>query len=1340
MKENKTEIDPDEIRAIRKKLGLSQVEAGELLGGGPRAFTKYEAGTVKPAASVVNLLRLLEAKPAMISILQGSKSHPMPPTVEPYPFEVTGEHIAVLTGKKFSSLLRRLLRAEAEVNGLPTDGIHVAESITTPDGGEDGHIRWDDGPDHTKFLPSRFSQFQLKASEITLANAGNDVLTNTGSVKDMVRSAIEAGGCYIMLCAHHYVQKAIKGRETRILGALRGAGITIDDSQVQFRDADQIAAWVNSHPAVATWVKEQTQPGTTGPFRSWSHWAGRAEHDSSPWVDDERLSKLLAWLHERVIKPKSVVRIVGLSDIGKSRLTLEALGPTDEEDCSVSDIVLYADESEAGSVAINNTVQNLADMGTRAVVVVDCCIPDTHRILTGIVSRACSRLSLVTIDSEILPGILDETTFEVEEAPLSVIEAIIGQLSPGLPSEDQRRLVRFSKGFPGIAICIEKAWAEDKPVAHARDDDLVDAFVLGRSPREPELLRKSAALLATFGLVEIENPTKLSEIAQAGRNLTVTDLLAAVERLTERGIVQRRGRLAILKPRPVAMRLAESQWREWRRDKWDEVLAGDTSSNLKILAARQLALLNTTDISKKVVDHVCRRGGPFDGSEGVSKAGHAEVLSFFAEINSRVVADQIDRSLAEIGNLSEVKGNVLGHLVWALEKIAFCSDTFEDGARLLLRLAVAEKEQHIHNNATNQFKALFPMLAGNTAANGNSRLSILNEATNTDNSVQRSIVVEALIAGAKTDHFSRFVGAETHGSRPALEDWRPTTNEAATNYIRSCVMLLAQCAKWDDDSGITARAGLGRHLRSLIEYGLIDTVERVIDQVGNTVDPWIEALESLDHFLKHGATDDDHEMISRVKTLIDKLWPKDIEARVRFLVTEMPWDFPCGEELDFDTLDQRQDEAVHALAVEIVKKPAALKRILPQVSRGQQRKAHVFGKSIATSAESPLEWLEPITSAVVEVPEGKRNFSLLSGYVTSIVENYPDVVDDFKRKVTQSPELVPALPLICRRIGITQSDIGLVIGVLQKGLLAPRHLGCWESVGVLAEVPASVVAPLFDTMLDHSMEAFAVAVSLMGKYAHGAPDRFDDLRPQILKSAENIAWWEQPPRETMVTYHFETIMKRMLGHGRQDCDACTTALVLARALVKVAKQHHGRLLEPMIPILLSDFPEITWPLIGQAIVSDREQAWHFEPVLKGLGSSTHEKDPLILSLPQDTLFAWCHAHPEFAPAFTAAIVPVLTTYQVDAPKRLLHPVMARLLDEFGDRQDVLQAISRNIHTFIWCGSMGAYYALYQAPLSTLDDHQRWQVKSWAKTMLRQLDTEVENACTEDEEREAQHEV
>ena len=71
------ELTPGDIRRIREGLGLSQVEAGELLGGGPRAFTKYESGTIKPAASVANLLRLLEADPSTLSTLAGRKMTPI---------------------------------------------------------------------------------------------------------------------------------------------------------------------------------------------------------------------------------------------------------------------------------------------------------------------------------------------------------------------------------------------------------------------------------------------------------------------------------------------------------------------------------------------------------------------------------------------------------------------------------------------------------------------------------------------------------------------------------------------------------------------------------------------------------------------------------------------------------------------------------------------------------------------------------------------------------------------------------------------------------------------------------------------------------------------------------------------------------------------------------------------------------------------------------------------------------------------------------------------------------------------------------------------------------------
>ena len=60
---------PDDVRRIRQRLKLSQRRAGEVLGGGPRAFQKYESGEVAVSRPMANLLRLLEHDPARLKEL-----------------------------------------------------------------------------------------------------------------------------------------------------------------------------------------------------------------------------------------------------------------------------------------------------------------------------------------------------------------------------------------------------------------------------------------------------------------------------------------------------------------------------------------------------------------------------------------------------------------------------------------------------------------------------------------------------------------------------------------------------------------------------------------------------------------------------------------------------------------------------------------------------------------------------------------------------------------------------------------------------------------------------------------------------------------------------------------------------------------------------------------------------------------------------------------------------------------------------------------------------------------------------------------------------------------------
>ena len=71
----------DDIRRIRKKLGLSQAAAGGVIGGGPRAFQKYEAGDLLPSRAISSALALLDHDPAALRVLEARRP---PEAAQPY--------------------------------------------------------------------------------------------------------------------------------------------------------------------------------------------------------------------------------------------------------------------------------------------------------------------------------------------------------------------------------------------------------------------------------------------------------------------------------------------------------------------------------------------------------------------------------------------------------------------------------------------------------------------------------------------------------------------------------------------------------------------------------------------------------------------------------------------------------------------------------------------------------------------------------------------------------------------------------------------------------------------------------------------------------------------------------------------------------------------------------------------------------------------------------------------------------------------------------------------------------------------------------------------------------
>lgn len=80
-------LEPAEIRRIRKKLHLTQEQAGSLIGGGPRAFQKYEGGDLLPSRAINSALTLLDRDPSGLDALKtrGNPRHAAQPTTVAVP-------------------------------------------------------------------------------------------------------------------------------------------------------------------------------------------------------------------------------------------------------------------------------------------------------------------------------------------------------------------------------------------------------------------------------------------------------------------------------------------------------------------------------------------------------------------------------------------------------------------------------------------------------------------------------------------------------------------------------------------------------------------------------------------------------------------------------------------------------------------------------------------------------------------------------------------------------------------------------------------------------------------------------------------------------------------------------------------------------------------------------------------------------------------------------------------------------------------------------------------------------------------------------------------------------
>ena len=252
-------------------------------------------------------------------------------------FEITGDHIAELSDEDLRGLIGILCEAEMRRRGLPVSAITWGGDQNAKDGGLDVRVSLPATTLIEGFVSRPSTGFQVKKSDMP-RSAVIEEMRPKGVIRPSIAALAEESGAYVMVSADgSTTDTALKDRRAAMAEAMQGVPHA-DKLALDFLDRGRVATWVRDHPGIIPWVRKKIGKAIPGwcSYGAWSHApdannpdyladdAARIRTGTQGEGDGFSAIDGINRIRDVLRTPGQVVRLVGLSGVGKTRL-LEAL-------------------------------------------------------------------------------------------------------------------------------------------------------------------------------------------------------------------------------------------------------------------------------------------------------------------------------------------------------------------------------------------------------------------------------------------------------------------------------------------------------------------------------------------------------------------------------------------------------------------------------------------------------------------------------------------------------------------------------------------------------------------------------------------------------------------------------------------------------------------------------------------------------------------------------------------------------------------------------------------------------------------------------------------------------
>ncbi|GAA4105938.1 esterase/lipase family protein [Zhongshania borealis] len=1053
---------------------------------------------------------------------------------------------------------------------------------------------------------------------------------------------------------------------------------------------------------------------------TYKEWFKLDRHHDLNYVQDKKTENNLKALQKGLDSDAPLIRLTGLSGLGKSRLIIEFLTLTNS--LSEEDILIYDgadDDKEILSsigLAITDNVGGL--------VIVETCSIDLHKKISQITHNQ-KKLKVITLNFY-HNSVNDCLHIKLDRLEQDKITELLTQNLPALKELEINRLVNFIEGFPLLAdMLIKQIRASGNFDTNFTEHDLVEKLINGDG-RLSEKHREIIKVISLFDYIKCERDYNekenleanfINEIAESSQ----LDFERVITNFSQKELINTTGRFARVVPKPLALNLAMEWWDGSLFDSQSNLISKLPESMVESFC-KQITFLDSSMNVQNFVEKFCEGGSPFGQAELLLSKQGSRLFRALVEVNPKVTSDLLNRILSRLSDdeISNIDSDVRRNFVWSLEMLVYHKSYFDKATWCLFKLAQFESE-NFSNNALGQFSQLFRWQLSGTEADFGERLAILDKALALNIESADFVIINAVKTAINTHGGTRTIGAEFQGTKPELTDWSPKTYQEVYDYWQSLLDILLKIIK----RGYLVeqvKDAFGHEIRGLIRFKLPEKLDFFVKEVIKlTGKYWPSAAQSITHALHYDAKGMNQDQIELLKSWEKLLSPDEdsIEEQLKLVVLNPSREHVKdnnGHYIDMSAEDAKQ------LAKDLRNRLSDLYQHFELLMTfPEQKQTWVFAKHLVLETDN----IEELLNSTLDYLRKQKsiNTQFLSGLLFGLNVKEPIRWKETIELIGSDEELIEYYPDAIRTGCFESSHLDVFIKLISEGKL-PSYSASTLVYGRATEhLAEEEIAHFCMSLSEIDATAIWVALDNMNMYTHGRNDvDFTKLRPTLVYLVLNASFKKEDKTRHSDSYNWLNSVERLLEYedaefalklcihlvdqvGDNDVDYSDLWDYLGNGFYK-AFELHGNYIWPNIAEKFTD---------GNAIKPYRLID------LLGSGKSYKKRDSSIFDiLNPEVIVDWCKDE-----VALLIVGQSISMFIENGEERVVNPLMIRLLVEFSDSELFLSEISANFSSRSWSGSLVPYLEADKQILQTLIDHNNIKVKNWAVRFIENIDHQIE---------------